>query len=592
MDNNQIEFNKPKLNYHEVREITTLKEMLNSSVSLYSERPAFLIKKVKAGEYFPITYAQVGHDVDALGTKLIAMGLKDAKIAIIGENCYEWVISYYAVVNGTGIVVPLDKELTREEIYYLLKTADCRAIFYTQSYEEYFKDFDIEFKFRMKVYGDKTDMSQTLHESPEADADNKGFYQWEDLVASGEKMKEQGDRSFIDADINADEMKIILFTSGTTEAAKGVMLSHRNIASSVMDTCRIANVTPNDRTLSILPIHHTFESTMGMSLVLYRGASVAFYEGLKYITKNLAEAQATVLIGVPLIFESVYDKIWKQAEKSGKSAVLKKAIKLNKTLKLFGIDASRKLFKSIHEKFGGKLRLLVTGAAAIDPNVLRGFEDLGFRMLQGYGLTECSPLVSGTPDFCNGYKKAGSVGPSVASGEIRIVDKDEDGIGEITFKGLNLMLGYYNMPEKTDEVLKDGWFYTGDLGFMDKEGWLYITGRKKNVIVTKTGKNIYPEEVEYYINRNKYIQESLVHASFDEDDDDVRVSAQVRPNYELIYEEFGESFGDEEVQSLIKRAISEINEKLPIYKRIRGIAVRKEEFIKTTTKKIQRHKNI
>ncbi|MDD2190538.1 MAG: AMP-binding protein [Eubacteriales bacterium] len=592
MDNNQKEFNEPGLRYHEVREISTLKEMLNSSVSLYSERPAFLVKKVKAGEYFPITYSQVGHDVDALGTKLMEMGLKDAKIAIIGENCYEWVVSYYAVVNGTGTVVPLDKELTREEIYYLLKTADCRAIFYTQSYEEYFKDFDIDFKFRMKVYGDRTDMAQALHESPEADAGNGGFYQWEDLVASGEKMLAQGDRSFIDAEIDADEMKIILFTSGTTEAAKGVMLSHRNIASSVMDTCRIADIRPDDRTLSILPIHHTFESTMGMSLVLYRGASVAFYEGLKYITKNLAEAQATVLIGVPLIFESVYDKIWKQAEKTGKSTALKKAIKLNKTLKLFGIDASRKLFKSIHEKFGGKLRLLVTGAAAIDPNVLRGFEDLGFRMLQGYGLTECSPLVSGTPDFCNGYKKAGSVGPSVASGEIRIVDKDEDGIGEITSKGPNVMLGYYNMPEKTNEVLKDGWFYTGDLGFMDKEGWLYITGRKKNVIVTKTGKNIYPEEVEYYINRNKYIQESLVHASFDEDDDDVRVSAQVRPNYELIYEEFGESFGDEEVQSLIKRAISEINEKLPIYKRIRGIAVRKDEFIKTTTKKIQRHKNI
>jgi long-chain acyl-CoA synthetase len=269
---------------------------------------------------------------------------------------------------------------------------------------------------------------------------------------------------------------------------------------------------------------------MGMALVLYRGASIAFFEGLKYINKNLAEAQATVLIGVPLIFESIYDKIWKQAEKSGKAGALKKAIKLNKTLKAMGIDASGKLFKSVHEKFGGKLRMMITGAAGIDPNVLRGFEDLGFRMLQGYGLTECSPLVSGTPDFSNTYKKAGSVGPSVDSGEIRIVDKDEDGIGEIIFKGPNVMLGYYNMPEKTAEVLKDGWFYTGDLGFLDKEGWLYITGRKKNVIVTKTGKNIYPEEVEYYINRNKYIQESLVHGLFDEETDDTQVSAQIRPD--------------------------------------------------------------
>jgi long-chain acyl-CoA synthetase len=233
-----------------------------------------------------------------------------------------------------------------------------------------------------------------------------------------------------------------------------------------------------------------------------------------------------------------------------------------------------------------------TGAAGIDPNVLRGFEDLGFTMMQGYGLTECSPLVSGPPDFCNRYKKAGSVGPAVASGEIKIVDKDEDGIGEIIFKGPNVMLGYYNMPERTAEVLKDGWFYTGDLGFLDDEGWLYITGRKKNVIVTKTGKNIYPEEVEYYINRSKYIQESLVHGLFDEESDDTQVSVQIRPNYDVIYEEFGETFGEEEVQSLIRRVIAEINEKLPIYKRVRNIIVRRDEFVKTTTKKIQRHKNV
>jgi len=355
-------------------------------------------------------------------------------------------------------------------------------------------------------------------------------------------------------------MKILLFTSGTTDAAKGVMLSHRNIVSNIMDTCKIAYITPEDRTLSILPIHHTFESTMGMLLICYRGASAAFYEGLKYVNKNLVEAQATVLIGVPLIFESIYDKIWKQAEKSGKAKVLRQAINLNRILKSMGIDSSKKLFKSIHEKFGGKLRLLITGAAGIDPNVLRGFEDFGFKMMQGYGLTECSPLVSGAPDFCNRYKKAGSVGPSVASGEIRIEDKDEDGIGEIVFKGPNVMLGYYRMPERTKEVLKDGWFYTGDLGFLDEEGWLYITGRKKNVIVTKTGKNIYPEEVEYYINTNKYIQESLVHGVFDEQTEDTLVSAQVRPDYDVIYEEFGNGFGDEEVHSLIKRVIADINE--------------------------------
>jgi long-chain acyl-CoA synthetase len=392
--------------------------------------------------------------------------------------------------------------------------------------------------------------------------------------------------------VDPHAMRAILFTSGTTDAAKGVMLSHFNIAACIMDTCRIVYIGPEDRTLSILPIHHTFESTMGMHLVLYRGGSIAFFDGLKYINKNLEEAQATVLVGVPLIFEAIYEKIWKQVEKNGKAGTLKRAIQLNKTLKAIGKDAGKRLFKSIHEKFGGKLRLMVSGAAGLDPNVLRGFEDLGIRVLQGYGLTECAPLVSGTPDFSNNYKKAGSVGPSILSGEIRIIDKGADGIGEIIYKGPNVMLGYYKMPEKTEEVLKDGWFYTGDLGFMDDEGWLYITGRKKNVIVTKTGKNIYPEEVEYYINRNKYIQESLVHGYFDESSDDTQVSAQICPNYDVIYAEFGETFGEEEVQSLIRRAISEINEKLPIYKRVRNIALRKDEFIKTTTKKIQRHKNL
>ena len=584
--------NKLKDKYHEVRNITSLKDLLNSSVELYKDRPAFLIKKVKGGEYQQITYAQVKNDVEALGTKLISMGLKDEKIAVIGENCYEWIASYFAVVNGTGVVVPLDKELGRDEIYNLLRTADCKAVFFTKSFEDYFKDFDIDYKIRMKVYGDRTGINEPL-ETPAATETVKGtVYDWEALVASGEELVRSGDRSFIDSEIDLDVMKILLFTSGTTDAAKGVMLSHRNITINIMDTCKIAYVTPEDRTLSLLPIHHTFESTMGMSLILYRGASAAFCEGLKYVNKNLVEAKATVLIGVPLIFESIYDKIWKQAEKTGKAKALKTAIKLNKTLKSMGIDGSKKLFKSVHEKFGGKLRMLITGAAGIDPNVLRGYEELGFRMLQGYGLTECSPLVSGTPDFTNTYKKAGSVGPAVSTGEIKIIDKDEDGIGEIIFKGPNVMLGYYKLPEKTAEVLKDGWFHTGDLGFLDDEGWLYITGRKKNVIVTKNGKNIYPEEVEYYINRNKYIQESMVHGYEDEDNEDTLVSAQVRPNYDVIYEEFGEGFGEEEVQSLIKRVISEINEKLPIYKRIRNFAVRKDEFIKTTTKKIQRHKNL
>lgn len=574
--------------YFKNRQIISIKDMLNSSAELYKDNPAFLVKKEKGGDYFHINYTLLKNDVDALGTKLLELGLKDAKIAIIGENCYEWIATYYSVVNGVGVAVPLDKELNMEEIHNLIKTAGCRAVFFTDTYERYFDDFDIEYKIKIKVYGDRTDIKESVLTSPVKDQTTL----WEELVDDGEKLMAVGNRSFLDAEINPDVMSVILFTSGTTGEAKGVMLSHRNIVSNIMDTSKIAYVTPEDRTLSILPIHHTFECTMGMLFVIYRGASTAFFEGLKYINNNLSEAQATVLIGVPLIFESIYAKIWKQAEKTGKAGVLKKAIKLNRTLKALGLDMNKKLFKSVHEKFGGRLRLVISGAAAIDPNVLRGFDDLGIRMLQGYGLTECSPLVTGTAEYENTYRKAGSVGIAVESGEIKIVDEDEDGIGEVLFKGTNVMLGYYNMPEKTKEVIKDGWFHTGDLGFLDGDGWLYLTGRKKNVIVTKTGKNIYPEEVEYYINSNKYIQESLVHGAEEEGSDDTLVSAQVRPDYDVIYEEFGESFGEEEVQSLIKRVIAEINDKLPIYKRIRNFSVRKDEFIKTTTKKIQRHKNI
>ncbi|MEI8215735.1 MAG: AMP-binding protein [Eubacteriales bacterium] len=565
--------------YHPVREVYSLKDMINSSAELFSESTAFLVKEEKGGKYKEIKYKKFKEDIDALGTSLMDLGLTGEKIAIIGENCYEWVVAYFAVTNGAGIVVPLDKELSTFEIHNLLDTAKCKAIFYTNTYKPTMNDYHIDYKINMGSLGK---MDSQL---------DKGELFIYDLVSKGKELLLSGKRDFLDAAIDENEMKIILFTSGTTDIAKGVMLSNKNIMSDVMDTCRIVDIKESDVSLSILPIHHTFESSLGIILMLYRGASIAFCEGLKYISKNVVEARATMLIGVPLIFESIYDKIWKQAEKQGKDKTLKKAIKLNRAMKSFGIDISRKLFKSVHEKFGGRLRLIVTGAAAIDPNVCRGFEDLGIKVVQGYGLTECSPLVAGCTDFGNTFKKAGSVGPAIPSGEIKIIDKDEDGIGEIIFKGPNVMLGYYNLPEKTAEVLKEGWFYTGDLGFLDKDEWLYITGRKKNVIVTKTGKNIYPEEVEYYINRNKYIEASLVHGVLEDENNDTSVGAQIRPAYDVIYEEFGKDFDEADIYTLIKKIIGEINEKLPIYKRIRNFSVRKEDFERTTTKKIKRHKN-
>lgn len=562
--------------------------MLNNSAERYAERPAFLVKKERGGSYEHIKYSQLKTDVDAFGTGLLDLGLAGSKIAIIGENCYEWIVTYLAVVNGVGVVVPLDKELNQEEIHNLLETAGCDAVVFTETYEGIFREYPIKHKIRMKVYGDRTDPSEALVEEPAVE----GVVNWTSLLARGETLLKQGDRRFTDNDPDPEEMRMLLFSSGTTGTAKGIMLCHRNICVNIMDTRRIVKVMPEDRTLSILPIHHTFENTMGMLLILYSGASAAFCEGLKYVTKNFVEAQATVLIGVPLIFESIYNKIWKQAEKNKLDGALKKAIKLSRFLKAVGIPAERKLFKTIHGSFGGKLRMVVSGAAAIDPNVFRGFEDFGINMLQGYGLTECSPLVCGTPDFANRKKKAGSVGPVVASGEIKIVDQDEDGIGEVVFKGPNVMLGYYKMPEETAKVLVDGWFYTGDLGFLDEDGWLYLTGRKKNVIVTKTGKNIYPEEIELYVNRNKYIHESMVHGVDEDEEAGTTVGIQVHPDYDTIYEEFGAEYDDASVYKLIKEVIKDVNLKLPVYKRIRNVSIRKDEFIKTTTKKIKRFQNI
>jgi len=560
-----------------VRAIAHLKEMIQESARLYGDNTAFLVKDEKGGAYREITYGKFQEDIDALGTMMMEMGLKDKKIAIIGENCYPWMVAYYATVNGVGVAVPLDKELNENEIHNLMNTATCEAVFFTEAYSHYFNEFPVKYKIQMKAY------------EKEPDQETQGIL-FKDWVENGKTLLDGGNTSFQEREIDPHEMKMILFTSGTTDIAKGVMLNHHNIVSNIMDGSRIVKVHETDRTLSILPIHHTFESTMGTGMILYAGASIAFCEGLKYIAKNMEEAKVSILVGVPLIFESIYDKIWKQAEKTGKAKTLRKAIQWNKSLKGMGLDMSRRLFKAVHKKFGGNLRMIVSGAAPIDPNVIRGFEDLGLKVLQGYGLTECSPLISGTPDFSDTYKKAGSVGLCVHSGAIQIVDQDEDQIGEILYAGPNVMMGYYNLPEKTEEVLKDGWFHTGDLGFLDDNGWLYITGRKKNVIVTKTGKNIYPEEVEYYINRNKYIQESLVHGILD-DNEDTLVSAQVRPDYDVIYEEFGENMDEGQIHALIKKVMGEINEKLPIYKRVRNFSVRREEFIKTTTKKIKRYQN-
>ena len=367
------------------------------------------------------------------------------------------------------------------------------------------------------------------------------------------------------------------------------MLSHRNICEDLMSAPTILNVNTWDIFFSVLPVHHTYECTCGFLMPLYKGASIAYCEGLKYIVKNLAEVQPTMILAVPLIFESLYNNIMKNVRKQGKEGLVRKVLALNKVTKKVGLDLNKLLLKDILKVFGGRMRVLISGGAAIDPAILQFFNDLGFISVQGYGLTECAPMAALNPDR-HKYMRNSSVGHLLPGMEVKIEDKNEDGIGEICVKGPNVMLGYYNMPEETAKVIKDGWFHTGDLGYVDDEDFIYITGRKKNVIITANGKNVFPEELEYYLGRSTMVSESMVWAQEDESGQDTVIVATIKPDMEEVEAAIGkDAAGDaDQVEKLLWTEVDKINENLPFFKKIKKITVRREEFEKTTGKKIKR----
>ena len=569
----------PYVVYKTSRPITDLKHMLNTSVELYADNVAFRQRFEKDKPFREITYREALDTVNGLGTALIAHGLKGKRISVIGENCYQWATSYLAAVCGTGVVVPLDKELSAEELKQLVIEADVSAVLFAKKYEKMFKE--------MMASGD-TNLEVLVNFSP-ADQCGEGVFSWESLVQEGKKLVESGDRSFIDAEIYADEMSVLLFTSGTTGIAKGVMLSHRNICEDLMSAPTILNVNTWDIFFSVLPVHHTYECTCGFLMPLYKGASIAYCEGLKYIVKNLAEVQPTMILAVPLIFESLYNNIMKSVRKQGKEGLVRKVLALNKVTKKIGLDLNKLLLKDILKVFGGRMRVLISGGAAIDPAILQFFNDLGFISVQGYGLTECAPMAALNPDN-HKYMRNSSVGHILPGMEVKIEDKNEDGVGEICLKGPNVMMGYYNMPEETAKVIKDGWFHTGDLGYVDDEDFIYITGRKKNVIITANGKNVFPEELEYYLGRSSMVSESMVWAQEDESGQDTVIVATIKPDMEEVEAAIGkEAAADaEQIEKLLWTEVDKINESLPFFKKIKKITVRREEFEKTTGKKIKR----
>ena len=562
---------------HEFMKFTDLKDMLEKSGELYGDRPAYVFKTEEEGKFKEITHREVRDDIKALGTKLVNMGLKDKRVAVISENRYEWGIVYLAVVTGTGVIVPLDKSLPENEIESLIVRSGVEAIFYSQKYDDIMDKIKFESNTQVKYF-----ISMDLEKQA------NGIYSQKELIKQGKELLENGDREFLDAKIDAENMSIMLFTSGTTAMSKAVMLSHKNICANLMDITSVLRIYDTDRFLSFLPLHHTFECTTGFLYPLSRGSSIVFCEGIRHIADNLKEYKASVMVSVPILFEAMYKKVMKTIEKKGKLKTVQKGIKISQFLLKFGIDIRKKLFKEIHDTLGGNIRVFVAGGAALDPETEKGFNELGFTLHQGYGLTESSPVISVEDDK---YQRLGSIGKAFPSLDVKIEDPNEEGIGELLVKGPSVMLGYYNNEEATKETItEDGWLHTGDLARIDKDGFIFISGRKKFVIVLKNGKNIYPEEIETLINKIEGVKESFVYGK-PEDDGDYKICAKIVYDEELVKEIFGTN-DPQELKEKIWQEVKKINKTMPAYKYVREIIVTNKELIKTTTQKVKRFEEI
>lgn len=558
-------------------EFKDLKEMLKKSGDLYGDRPAFIYKTEEEGKFDEISHNQFREEINSLGTALIDLGLKDKRIAVISENRYEWCMAYLSIATGVGIVVPLDKSLPDNEIQNLILRSEVEAIFYSNKYDEIMNKIKEENNSKIKYF-----ISMDLSE------EENGVYSQKELVAKGKKIIDEGNREFLDAKIDRETMGIMLFTSGTTAMSKAVMLSHKNICSNLNDITSVIKVDQNDRFLSFLPLHHTFECTVGFLYPVSTGGSIAFCEGIRHIADNIKEFKITAMISVPILFETMYKKVIKGIEKKGKLETVKKGLKISNFLLKFGIDIRKKIFKEIHESIGKDARLFVAGGAALDPETEKGFNELGFTMYQGYGLTESSPVIAAEDDK---YQRNGSIGKAFPSLEVKIVEPNEEGVGELVARGPSIMLGYFNNEEATRETIdEDGWLHTGDLARIDKDGYIFISGRKKFVIVLKNGKNIYPEELEALVNKIEGIKESFVYGR-PEEDGDYKICAKIVYDKETIEEIYGTT-DEEKLKDIIWQEVKKVNKTMPAYKYIREIIVTDKDLIKTTTQKIKRFEEI
>lgn len=557
-------------------EFKNIKEIIYNSVKLYGEKAAYVIKHKEKKEvvYENITYNKLLEDINKLGTAFFDMGFQKKRIAIIGKNRYEWALAHLSNMLGGIVSVPLDKDLQYDELENSLIRSKAECIVFDEKLADQVSEIEKNGKTSLKEFicMSKIDGRPSIQE----------------LVSKGEDLLKQGKKEYLDAKIDEKAMSILLFTSGTTSNSKAVMLSQKNIASNIYAMQCVEDIRSTDTNIAFLPFHHIFGSTC-MIMMLAQGVKTVFPDGLRYIKQNLNEYKVSLFVGVPVLVEAIYKTIMKEVDKQGKTKLIKTAMKISNFLMKLHIDVRRKLFKQVLDELGGELRLVISGGAPADPQISKGFTDLGVDIIQGYGLTETAPVI------CAESKVAlrnGSVGVPMINDTIEIENPDENGIGEIRLKGPNVMLGYYEMPEETNAVLKDGWFYTGDLGYFDKDGFLFITGRNKNMIVLKNGKKIFPEELETLVNRIDLVEESMVFGLPDEKDkNDVMLSVKIVYNEEEAKEKY-EGKTEKELYEIIWNKIKELNKTFPRYKHIQKMILTKEELIKTTTKKVKRQEEM
>ena len=542
--------------------LESIRDIINNSNNKYKD--AIAIQEKKNKKIVSYTYEQLRNDVYALGTKLIDMGLKDKHIAIVGENSYNWIVSYLAIITGVGVAVPLDKELDSEQISKLLEKGDASAVLFSKGFLSSIDEI---------IENSKLEFAACLN-------DTDKYTDVQTLINEGRQLINEGSTVYEDSIVNVNELNVIMFTSGTTGFNKGVMISQNNLLVNIEVACKAFGIY--HKTVAVLPFHHIYENVCGMIAPITVGMTLFINDSLKYLSKDLKLAQPELEIMVPLFLETMEKSIRVELKRMNLEKTFENSIKFSNFLLKFGIDLRRLLFRKVHANFGGKLKAIVCGGAALKPELITFFGDIGITIHNGYGITECTPLIS-----VNLNKKGDhfSVGKIFSSCEVKIDNKNEEGIGEILVKGPNVMIGYYKDDESNEKSFTNGWFRTGDYGSIDADKNLVICGRKKNLIVLSNGKNVHPEELEGYIyEMMPYVKESLVYI------DKNKKGSEVISTYVYLDQDFSSGKSLEELESILKEDLKKVNKKLPSFKKIQHIYIKEEEFEKNSSKKIIRQK--